>query len=453
MKRIVKRRYLGVLVLLVVAGIALGLTVSGGRSSNPPAGLDKHGARKRDQVAVSRPPAAAIYYQPEGVSLTGPPAGFRPPLSRTAVLALFRRWPAGPHLKGKPTVKLWTVRDGHPAHGGYPAWVVTFHHTRPTSYGIASVPQKPECDFVSIYDLRTRVWTEDFQNCTNQPATHPSKTRAGGAGSFCDSGCTPANQPALDAAANFAETVAGNAHRFTGVEVDDPANKVIVYLTHAPQSVINELNARHPGIYVIHNDAPRTLRVLTGLEKAFNFSVLKPEDIQVVSVGPTVTGYLQVGVTSQVAVAQAKLNRIYGPNIIRVNKQSMAIGWGYSGRGPTPKTSVIRSTQASPANAAETRQWTKKPLAVADGNDPSVLHLVLRGDGCKPIGTSALLRGKMLMLFLHPAGRTCFSQSRLYEVTLSFAKPIVDYARIRKVVADYGKLGRQKMKLAVVIAG
>lgn len=247
--------------------------------------------------------------------------------------------------------------------------------------------------------------------------------------------------------------MAGDAYRFTGVEVDDSANKVIVYLTHAPQSVIDQLDARHPGIYVIHNDAPRTLRVLTTLERAFNFSVLKPEGIQVVSVGPTVTGYLQVGVTSKVAVAQAKLDQIYGPNIIRVNKQSMPIGWGYSGKAPTPKVSAIRSTQASLANAAEARQWRKKPLAVADGNDPSVLHLVLRGDGCEPIGTSARLQARTLTLFLHPTSGACTTQTRLYEVTINFAKPIVNFNRIRRVVADYGEFGRQAMKLAVVIAG
>lgn len=37
MKSIIKPRYLGVLVLFVAAGVALGLAVSGGRSSNPPA--------------------------------------------------------------------------------------------------------------------------------------------------------------------------------------------------------------------------------------------------------------------------------------------------------------------------------------------------------------------------------------------------------------------------------
>lgn len=279
------------------------------------------------------------------------------------------------------------------------------------------------------------------------PATPPT-TQAG-----CVPHCTPAVQPALDAAANYAENVAGDAHRFAGVEVDDPKDRVIVYLTNAPQSVIDQLNARHPGTYVIHNDAPRTLRVLTSLQHSFNFDVLKPEGIQVVSVGPTVDGFLRVGVTSKVAVARAKLEDIYGPNLIRVVKTGPVTSAVGVARGPVPQFSAVRSTQASPATPAEARQWRKKPIAVADGNDLSILHFVLRGGGCKPKGVLALRQGATLRVVLKPTGRVCSTQTRLYEVGLTFAKPLVDFRRIKKVVAVYGGFGHQRMSLAVVIAG
>jgi hypothetical protein len=129
---------------------------------------------------------------------------------------------------------------------------------------------------------------------------------------------TPGNQPALDAAASYAEKIAGAAHVFAGVVVDDPDNTVHLNLVHAPQSVIDELRARHPNTYVINNDAPRTWRAVTQLQKALKWKALAARGIDVVMSGPTQDGHLRVGVTSSVAKAQAYFDRKYGPNVIRV---------------------------------------------------------------------------------------------------------------------------------------
>ncbi|HUZ14818.1 MAG TPA: hypothetical protein VMU72_01405 [Gaiellaceae bacterium] len=274
-----------------------------------------------------------LRYQPEGVTLMTPLPGYHPAVSRDTLLALYQSWPAGPHLEGKRTVKLWTVRDVLLPRGGYPAWVITFPHTSPVNYGWNRPSNTHDCAWVAIYNLQARVWTENFQNCPEKTTNYPNGHKTTAVVPGCDSGCTPANQEALDAAAGYAQKVAGAAHRFTGVEVDDAANQVIVYLTHAPQSVIDRLNAAHPGIYVIHDDAPRTLRTLMRLERSFNFQILKPEGIKVYSVGPSVDGYLEVGVSRKVAEAQEKLDRVYGRNVVRVFKASPAIADAWS-RGP-----------------------------------------------------------------------------------------------------------------------
>ena len=129
---------------------------------------------------------------------------------------------------------------------------------------------------------------------------------------------TPANQPFLDAAANYAEKVAGQAHVFTGVVVDDAANRTIVYLHHAPPSILAELRARHPGTYVIHDDAPRTLHAVTRLQRSIDWKAWKARGVDIVETGPTQTGYLQVGVDSSVKKAQAAFDAAYGRGIVRV---------------------------------------------------------------------------------------------------------------------------------------
>jgi hypothetical protein len=304
--------------------VAIAVAVSGCAHSGRVATTGARPAPQLRHAVMRSEHPVAIRYRPEGLTLYAPHPGYRPAVSRSKVLSLYYNWPAGPKLKGTPTVQLKTVNDGNPNPSArdYPGWVVTFGHTKPISYGPASVAQKAVCTWVSVYDLRTRIWTEDFQSCPNRPAP----------GSSCDSRCTPANQPALDAAAGYAEQVAGDAHCFAGVAVDDDANKVIVYLVHAPQTILDELRARHPGIYAIRNDAPHTLSHITALQKSIDWSAWKARGIKIVSTGPTETGFLRVGVTKHVAQARAAFDAKYGRGIIRVVKAEPMIAASLGGR-------------------------------------------------------------------------------------------------------------------------
>jgi hypothetical protein len=134
----------------------------------------------------------------------------------------------------------------------------------------------------------------------------------------CVGNCLWARQGRLDAAADYAKRVAGAVHVLAGVRVDDPANKVILYLTRAPQSVIAKLQAAHPGTYVIRNGAPRTWRQVVALQRSIDWSAWEAKGVHIHQTGPTGTGYLQVGVSSNVQRAQALFDAAYGRGVVRV---------------------------------------------------------------------------------------------------------------------------------------
>jgi len=250
--------------------------------------------------------ADSVKYTLEGVTLTAAPEGYSPSVSRSDVLALFRKTAFAHSFPGSPTVALRTVTQA--AGSGYPAWVLTVPHTKPTALGVR---ETPDCTSVAVYDLTVRVWTWQFQNCPPHDAD-------------CDYGCTPANQNLLDAAVEAAAKLAGSAY-YAGGSVDDSANRATIFLARAPQSVITRLQARHPGIYVIHNDAPRPRSAVLRVMKKIDPARLKSQGIDVVSWGPTEDGYLQVGVSSDVAKAQAVFDAMFGPGIVRVSKGEPAI--------------------------------------------------------------------------------------------------------------------------------
>jgi hypothetical protein len=143
----------------------------------------------------------------------------------------------------------------------------------------------------------------------------------------------PANQPSLDAAADDAESVAGSAY-YTGTRVDDNANAVDVYLSHAPQSIIDQLQAMHPGTYVISNDAAHPLSELLKVEHALKLGPLDSTNgsIEVMTAYPTSDGYLKVGVArnSDVPTAQSKLDSQFGAGVIEVfgGAQPLSAGSG-----------------------------------------------------------------------------------------------------------------------------
>jgi hypothetical protein len=378
--------------------------------------------------------AHTITYRAEGVTLTAAPPGYEPAVSRSELRALYSRWPAGPNLKGKSTIRLWIASDGHPAHGAYPAWVITFNHTRPTSYGVGPVPQKPDCAFVAIYDLRARVWTEDFQNCPEKATNYPGGHKKTSVVSSCDSGCTPANQSALDAAASAAARIAGRAY-YTGAVIDDSANKVMIYLASAPPSVIDQLQAAHPGIYVIHDDAPRPRSAVTKLQNSLDWKALRSQGVDVVSTGPTEDGYLRVGVTSDVASAQTKLDALYGPNVIRVDKGQIFDDAPYRAtpKRPSAGAVTVRSTRSRVPIASEVRQWQKgKPRAFVSGDS---VRFLLPGSGCRPKVKAAHIKSKTLTLLRRPEDG-CTLVARFYEVTVFFAEPIAT-DHVTTVVVKY----------------
>jgi hypothetical protein len=129
---------------------------------------------------------------------------------------------------------------------------------------------------------------------------------------------TPANQPALDRAADDAASIASGY--YTDARVNDGANKVDVYLTDPPQSVIDQLQAKHPGIYAIHTGSAHTLSELLKVEHSLNLVSLQSQGIEVVSAYPSSDGYLKVGVRneSDVQAAQSALDSMFGPGIIKV---------------------------------------------------------------------------------------------------------------------------------------
>ena len=121
----------------------------------------------------------------------------------------------------------------------------------------------------------------------------------------------------LSPAAGDARRVAGEAH-YTGCRLRQELEAVELWMCDAPSQVLQELEASHPGIYLIHNDAPRPEAVLFDLMDALPVDRLKAEGIRVVRVGATHDGYLRVSVMGDVPTAQARLDAMFGSDVARV---------------------------------------------------------------------------------------------------------------------------------------
>jgi hypothetical protein len=127
-------------------------------------------------------------------------------------------------------------------------------------------------------------------------------------------------EPALNTAAADAKSVAGRSY-YAGLRVDDGANVVHLYLADAPQSVIGRLNSMHPGIYVIHNNAPDTFADLLRIQKPLlrYALVLRSRGIDITAVGPTVDGHLSVGIgNDQLVRAQSTLDPLVGADQLKI---------------------------------------------------------------------------------------------------------------------------------------
>jgi hypothetical protein len=121
----------------------------------------------------------------------------------------------------------------------------------------------------------------------------------------------------LSAAADDARRVVGEAH-YTGCRLRQESETVELWLRDAPPEVLHELEAIHPGVYAIHNDAPRTFNELLELMHSIDLSALRSQGIEVNRIGPRNEGHLGVGVSSDVAAARAWFEAEYDDGLFRV---------------------------------------------------------------------------------------------------------------------------------------
>ena len=126
----------------------------------------------------------------------------------------------------------------------------------------------------------------------------------------------------MSAAADDVRPVAGEY--FTGLVVHHHLGTCEVYLANAPESVLSRLHAMHPGVYVIHNDAPRSEREIEEIIERIDMAALRDAGISIHQIGPTQHGYVRVAVEIDAPAAQAKLDAILGPELIRVVEEPMA---------------------------------------------------------------------------------------------------------------------------------
>lgn len=139
------------------------------------------------------------------------------------------------------------------------------------------------------------------------------------------------NQPHVSAAADDVRSVVGEY--YTGLVNHHHLGTCEVYLAKAPESVLNRLRAMHPGVYVIHNDAPRSLREIEEIIERIDVPALRDAGMSIHQIGPTQHGYVRVAVESDAPAAQTKLDAMLGPDVIRVVEAPMAQALPYTGPG------------------------------------------------------------------------------------------------------------------------
>ena len=81
-----------------------------------------------------------------------------------------------------------------------------------------------------------------------------------------------------------------------------------VYLASAPQSIIDALNAAHPGNYIIDNTATHSLSYLDALQQKISDDAAKlaADGIKLAYLGPTSDGHLLVGVQANLAAPKQR---------------------------------------------------------------------------------------------------------------------------------------------------
>jgi len=135
----------------------------------------------------------------------------------------------------------------------------------------------------------------------------------------------------LNPAADDARRVAGDAH-YTGCRLRQESETVELWMCDAPSQVLQELEAIHPNVYLIHNDAPRTLSELLKLMHSIDLFALRSRGIEVNRIGPETDGYLLVGVGTDIVAAQAWFEAAYGDDLFRVTAAEPIVHGGWHGR-------------------------------------------------------------------------------------------------------------------------
>jgi hypothetical protein len=130
-----------------------------------------------------------------------------------------------------------------------------------------------------------------------------------------------ANRPDVSAAADDVQPVAGEY--YTGLVNHHHLGTCEVYLANAPESVIERLSATHPGVYVIHNDAPRSLNEMEEIIERIDMPALRDAGMSIHGKGPTQHGYVHVAVERDAPAAQAKFDEMFGPHVVRVVEEPM----------------------------------------------------------------------------------------------------------------------------------
>src|SRR6516164_1310178 len=115
----------------------------------------------------------------------------------------------------------------------------------------------------------------------------------------------PRDRSELGAAADDARRIAGDAY-YTGCIVHHPGPaQVTLYLANAPEAILEGLEAAHPGVYAMLNDAPRSSNAVLEIMGTVQIEELGALGIKVVQIGPTPDGYVQVGILKPAFVALA----------------------------------------------------------------------------------------------------------------------------------------------------
>lgn len=129
------------------------------------------------------------------------------------------------------------------------------------------------------------------------------------------------NQPHVSAVADDAEPAAGEY--YTGLMNHHDEGTCEVFLANAPQSVLDQLQALHPGVYVIHNNAPRSRKEVEAIIERIDVLALRGEGMSIHGKGPTQDGYVHVTVEGDAPGAQAKLDEMFGQDVIHVTEEPM----------------------------------------------------------------------------------------------------------------------------------